>query len=138
MTLKADADGVKPSLGSDAIVCKQRLADAAAHRPKPVPRKTTSEAVSVDLRNEFVGEGEAAAYGEGFGGDLKARRGLLALVFAAVNHAGNFANHVERKVVVAGDFFRRAKIFDVGLENAIENVVRRERILISLIGAKFG
>src|SRR5215469_10528629 len=78
---------------------------------------TVCPLVSGHLREELVGEGEAAADGEGLTGDFQARRGLFAFVFAAVDHAGDVADELERKVVMAGDFFGRAKVFDVGFED---------------------
>ncbi len=63
---------------------------------------------------------------------------MLALVFVAIDAAGDVANELEREPVVVGNFLGRLQIFDIGLQDAIQDVVRRQGILILLIGPQLG
>ncbi len=81
------------------------------------------------------GYGEAAAEAEGFGGDFDSGGGLLALVFAAFDHANDAADEIGIEIVDAGDLVDGRRFFDKVFENGVEDVVGRERIGIFLVGA---
>src|SRR5712691_1379614 len=66
-------------------------------------------------RDELLCDGKGAADAEGLGGDLQARRGLLALIFIAVHAQRHLAYQLEAKSIVVGNLLRAAQIFDVGL-----------------------
>src|SRR6266571_1716386 len=88
--------------------------------------------------DEFLGDGKGAAEAEGARSNFDSGRSLLALVFAVVDFQGDVANQVERKAEVRGDFFGRAQFLDIGFEDAVEDVIGRQSILIGLVGAQLG
>ena len=78
------------------------------------------------LDREFLGQGEAAAYAEGFAGDFQAWRGLFAFVFVLIYAESDGADKIQRKIIVVGDFFGAADVFYVGFQDAVEDVRSRE------------
>ncbi len=89
------------------------------------------------LGREFLGQGKAAANAEGLRSDFKAGRRLLALVLRAVHLTGDGADHFEGEEAFVGDFLGRPEILDIGLQDAIEVLIGRKRVLVLLIGAQF-
>src|SRR6266496_243707 len=65
--------------------------------------------------------------------DPDADRGLPSLVFVDLDEAYHAA-HVLRVVAHRDDFYRALVQLDVGFENAVERIVRRQRVLIDLVG----
>src|SRR5260370_42655675 len=93
---------------------------------------------SLRLRYEFLGDGERAAEAEGARSNLESGGGLLALVFAVIDFQRDVADKVQRKAEVRGDLFVGVHFLDVSFEDAVENVVGWQSVLIGLIGAQFG
>ncbi len=85
---------------------------------------------------KFLSEREAAANAECFGCDFETRRRLLAFVFVLIYAEGNRADQVQGEIVVVGDFLGAAHVFDIGFQDAVEDGIVRQGILIFLIGAE--
>src|SRR6266851_5960534 len=71
--------------------------------------------LATQSRDELLCDGKGAADAEGLGGDLQARRGLLALILIAVHAQRHLAYQLEAKSIVFGNLLGAAQIFDVGL-----------------------
>src|SRR5229473_1425938 len=71
--------------------------------------------LAADSRDELLCDGKGAAHAEGLGGNLQARRRLLALIFIAVHAERHLAYQLEAESIVVGNLLRAAQIFDVGL-----------------------
>src|SRR3990170_834502 len=68
---------------------------------------------------------------------LYARRGLPPLVLAQVDHAGDLFYQLPFKA--QRDYLLyRFVVFDIGLQHLIEYIIRRQGVLVGLVGAKLG
>src|SRR5579875_420541 len=83
-----------------------------------------------------VGDGIAPLAAERAGRDARTRRGLPALEFGGVHHL-HHALHGVGIETGGDDFLARLRAFDAALENGVEHVVGRQRILVGLVGAQF-
>ena len=98
----------------------------------------SAQAYATGLDREFLGQGEAAAYTEGFAGDFQTWGSLFAFVFVLIYAQGYGADQVKGEIEVVGDFFGAADVFYVGFEDTVEDGVIWQGILIFLIGAQLG
>src|SRR5580700_1310392 len=69
--------------------------------------------------------------------NLEPRSRLLALVFGAIHHPDHAPHYRNVDAPLSSDAFGRMRFFHVILEHGIENVVRRQRVAVSLIGTQF-
>src|SRR5579872_3761047 len=74
----------------------------------------------------------SASQPESLGRNLQSRRGLLALVFAPLNHAHHVAHQLDIITALCGDLLRRAVILHVVIENVVQNLIRRQRVTVFL------
>src|SRR5439155_1739439 len=74
---------------------------------------------------------------ERLGAELDPRRGLAALVLGAVDHRDRTLDYVAVEAV-GRELLAGAVLLDVGLEHAVERGVRRQRVLVELVGAQLG
>src|SRR5581483_7464351 len=81
---------------------------------------------------------KAAPNAKGLRSDLEPGRGLLQLIFVAVDLVDNVADELNGSLALIGDLQRVLVLFDVALENAIEQVVLGKRVRVLLIGTQFG
>src|SRR3989442_6548531 len=84
----------------------------------------------------FSRDRKAPAVPKCFGGNLYTRRGLLALVFAALDHADDAPHQGDVEPSFLGDSLRRMGILNVVIQNYIENFIGREEITIFLSGTQ--
>src|SRR5581483_710625 len=68
--------------------------------------------------------------------DLQNWRRLLALVFTALDHSDDRHDHLAIIAMLFSDLFSGFIFLDVAFKNAIDYVIWRKRILISLIGTQ--
>ena len=87
---------------------------------------------------EAVRDRDAAVAAEGLLVHLDAGRRLPALVFGEVDEARDALRHLERREAPAGDLLGREVVLDVGLEQRIELLVGRQRLVVALIVAQLG
>src|SRR5437870_10442795 len=80
--------------------------------------------------------GKSPAIPKCFGGNLYTRRGLLALVFAAFDHADDAPHQGDVEPSFLGDSLRRMGILNVVIQNYIQNFIGREEITIFLSGTQ--
>src|SRR5215208_3796565 len=81
-----------------------------------------------------LGDRHSSSEAEGAAGDFQAGGGLAALVFAAIDELDDAGDSGPVETFLdnlTGAFF----FLDVAVEDRVEKVVGRERILIGLIGA---
>src|SRR5690606_34901467 len=96
-------------------------------------RATRGVAASVDGLAPAVGDGQAAVAAERESGDLGARRVLAALPLGAVDERDDLVDDL--RVEPAREELRAALgVLDVRVEHLVEQVVRRERVLVGLAG----
>src|SRR5438132_12774216 len=77
---------------------------------------------------ELVDDGQAPVPAERARGDLHADRALAALVFVAVDHRDDLPH--DRGIEAVGDDVGQAPVLlDVGLEDRVEHLVRRQEVL---------
>src|SRR5207248_9196748 len=74
---------------------------------------------------------------ERLGSEADARRGLPAFVLGAIDHRDGTVDDI-RIEAVAGELLAGAVELDVGLEDAVELGVRRQRVLVQLLVAELG
>src|SRR5438552_287132 len=84
----------------------------------------------------FSRDRKAPAVPKCFGGNLYTRRGLLALVFAAFDHADDAPHQGDVEPSFLGDSLRRMGILNVVIQNYIENFIGGQRITIFLSGSQ--
>ncbi len=84
------------------------------------------------------GNWETTAHAKCFRRDLENRSGLLTLVLAAFHQFYNPADEFEIELKRCCNCLRCFVAFDVGLKNRIEDVIRRQRIGVFLIGTQLG
>ena len=96
---------------------------------------TLLELVSWD---EALGDGKWAAKAEGARGDLEAGGGLFALVFVAIDEGDDVTNEFEVEAGLDGDLLRTFHFFNIGFQDAVQNLVRRQRVGVLLIWTQFG
>ena len=63
--------------------------------------------------------------------------GLLALVLGSLHEPDHVFDQVKGKTVCTGNLLGAFVTFDVGLEDGIEHLVRRQRVGIPLVRAEF-
>src|SRR5947208_17111300 len=80
--------------------------------------------------------GKSPAIPKCFGGNLYTRRGLLALVFAAFDHADDAPHQGDVEPSFLGDSLRRMGILNVVIQNDIQNFIGREEVTIFLSGTQ--
>src|SRR4051812_8212142 len=91
----------------------------------------------VCFRHEFLRDRHASTDTEGASSNLEAGCGLFALIFVEIYATDDPVDGGGIKS--PGDNGRRPMVFlNVKPQNFIQNFVRRESILIGLIGAQFG
>src|SRR5512138_1206244 len=100
------------------------------------PSREVMATGSIPPRLVAVGDGKPAVLAEGSRSDPDAWRRLTALVFRPVEHAHDT---LDEGAIVAhrDDPLHLPVLLDVGLENGVEHVVRRERVGILLTRAEF-
>ena len=101
-------------------------------------RREGGAPVKAESGDEFLGDGKGAAEAKGARSDFDSGGGLLALVFAVIDLDGDVAHQVERKAEVRGDLLGRAHFLYVGFQDAVEEFVRRQGVLVGLVGAQLG
>src|SRR6202049_3062292 len=92
-------------------------------------------AVACILDSKLLGHRKTPANAESFGSDLQSRAALFALVSVLIRAPRNLPNQVQGESIVIGDLFRTAQVLDVSFQDAVQDVIRRQGILVSLIGA---
>ena len=90
------------------------------------------------LWDEALGDGKWAAEAEGARGDFEAGRGLLALVFVAIDEQGDVSNQLQVVAKVVGNLHGRFHFLDIGLQDAVQHVVGRQGVLVLLIWTQLG
>src|SRR5579859_6543179 len=88
--------------------------------------------------DEALSDGKWAAEAEGARGDFKAGSGLFALVFVAVDEHGDVSNELQIVAKVLGNLHGCFHFFDIGLQNAVQHFVRRQRVRVLLIWTQLG
>src|SRR5581483_3863868 len=82
-------------------------------------------------RTVAVGDGQPAVPTEGMRRDLDARGRLPSLVLVAVDKPDDAFD--DRRIGAGGDdLFDAAVVLDVGLEDRVEHLVRRQRVAVEL------
>src|SRR5690349_4548441 len=71
----------------------------------------------------FGRDGKAAAVPKCFGGNLYTRRGLLAFIFAAVDHADDAPHQGDVEPSFLRDSLRRVGFLNVVIQNYVENFI---------------
>src|SRR5690606_21671294 len=89
------------------------------------------------LPPETLDDREAASRAEGLRCHAQDRRGLLAFVFRVV-HPTRDALDRGSLVAEVDDRLDALALLDIGVKDGIEDLVRRERVLIALIRTKLG
>ncbi len=132
------------SIGSNAFLApRQRVVEdehrrvrsaAARARAASAPGSSAGQRARI---LERVGDGIAAVAAEGAARDLDPGRRLAALVFGAVEHAPDVAHH--RLVMAArDDLGHRHLALDQALQDVVEHLVGRQRVLVGLVGLQLG
>src|SRR5947209_9821935 len=89
----------------------------------------TKIAVSLVILNfRFLGDGETASQPEGFRCNFQSGCGLLALVFAALDHADDITHQLDIITTLGGNLLGAAIVFHIIFKDIIEHVIRGERI----------
>ena len=87
-----------------------------------------------NLRPKFLRDRNPPAHAKRARRNLQARRGLPAFVFAEIDLVHHVIDH--RRVKTARHNFRLAQVFhDIQIQNRVQNLIRRQRILIRLVRA---
>ncbi len=55
-----------------------------------------------------------------------------------IDQQGNVAHEFQIVAETIGNFLGAAQVFDIGFQNAVENVVGRKDVFIFLVGAQLG
>src|SRR5205085_72410 len=84
-----------------------------------------------------VGDREAAVLAEGLRRDAYAGRGLTPLVLGPVDEGDDPADQ-SRVVAGLGQLAGREVVLDVGLEDWVELLVRRQGLVVTLVGSQLG
>src|ERR1700677_3097531 len=84
------------------------------------------------------GDRKATSVAESLGGNLEPGSCLLTLVFGAIHQSNHASHYFNVDATVRGDALGRMRIFHIVLEYGIENVIRRQRVAVFLIGAQLG
>src|SRR5258708_30079464 len=92
----------------------------------------------MDLGNELLCDRKWPTKAERARGDLQAWRGLLAFVLGAIYQQCDVADQFQIEAVMIGDLLWAPQVFDIGLENSVKNVVRRQAVLVLLVGTQLG
>ena len=84
-----------------------------------------------------LGHRDTTADAKRLAGDLDTGRGLAAFVLVDVDQPDD---PLDRRLVVTGgdDRLGVLPVHHVRLEDAVEHIVRRQRILVDLVGPQFG
>ncbi len=96
-----------------------------------------SEVDELGSTDETLHDGHAAADAEGFGGHAQAGRGLVAFPFVEIDAALHPA-HGGFLEAAGNDLVGREVVFDVEFEDAIEDLIRRQGVLVLLVRPQFG
>src|SRR5579884_3625744 len=89
------------------------------------------------LTDEFLRDGISSPHSERLGRNLERGRGLLALVFGASHPPRNVFYQLQVKLVFVGNLLRAKPVLNDALENHVQHFVRRQRVLIGLVGLQF-
>src|ERR1019366_2230195 len=90
------------------------------------------------LHFSFGRDRKAAAIAKSLGGNLKPGSSLLALVLTSIDHLNDPLHQRQIETMIGGYLLCRMGILDVIFQNGIEDLIRRQRIAVLLIGAKLG
>src|SRR5882724_7700315 len=101
------------------------------------PRKASATS-SWPSWNEALSDGKWAAEAEGARGDFKAWRRLLALVFVAVDEHGDVSNELQVVAEVFGNLHGCFNFLDIGLQDAVQHFVGRQRVRVLLVWTQLG
>src|SRR5690242_3971642 len=88
------------------------------------------------LRDKFLRNGKRPAKTERARSDFQSWRRLFALVLVAINGKRDVSHHLYIKSVMVGNLLRAMQVLNIGFEDAVQNVVGRQAVLILLVGAK--
>src|SRR5947208_14709670 len=92
----------------------------------------------MDLGDELLSDREWPAKAKGARGDLQAGRGLLAFVLVAIHQQRDVADQFQIESVMIGNLLGAPQVFNIGLKNPVKNMVRRQAVLVLLVGTQFG
>ncbi len=79
----------------------------------------------------------SSAVSKGFGGDFKSGSRLIAFVFVSIDPGKDIPDQSRFKSH-ADDFIKSLEILDAGLKDGIQHFIRRQIVLIGLVGFEFG
>ena len=80
--------------------------------------------------------GKAAAKTKCLGRNFNAGSGLLALVFASIDHLDYSPHQRKVEVMIRGDLFGRVQVLDIIFQDRIENIVRAASESLSFWSAR--
>ncbi len=70
--------------------------------------------------------------------NLEARSGLFALVFIAIDEGGDIANQFQVEAGFDSDLLRTFHFFNIGFQDAVQDLVRRKGVRVLLIWTELG
>src|SRR2546430_10781311 len=131
-------------VGDVAPVDGATIADGACcaqPRGAIVLRPRITESVSAlftwnlkDSWDELLRNWEWPAKSESPRSDLKPWRCLFAFVLSAIHQQRDFADHLYIETVMIGNLLRAMQVLDIGFEDAVQDVVRRQAVFVFLTG----
>src|SRR5580704_8338752 len=130
----AEDVGLAASGGLSGALCAP-LAGASSARARTAV--TPSEIFTEHpfrLRNELLRDGKRSAKPQVSCRDLKSRRRLFALVFIAINVQRDVLHQLQIEAIAIGNLLWALQILNIQLQDAIQDVVRRQTVLVLLIG----
>ncbi len=86
--------------------------------------------------NETLGDWKWTAETEGTGSNFQAGGGLFAFVFIAIDKCSDVADQVQVEASLDGYFFRAFHIFNIGFQNAVQDLVGRKGVRVLLVGTQ--
>src|SRR5438132_11062683 len=133
LSVDSESAAVCPSAAKSRIHGELSIAALEALRhPKPGScdgdKSTITHVPLAETSNiRFSRDRRAPAGPKCFGGNLYTRRGLLALVFAACDHADDAPHQGDVERCFLGDSFRRMGIINVVIQSYVEYCIAAQR-----------
>src|SRR5205814_10196634 len=117
-----------------------RRGEFPAIAPRNIPSTTKRQQAltgSLFLWNKFLRDRERPPGSKRPRSYFKARSGLFALVFGAVHKSRNVAHQLYLESVFFRNLLRTLQILDVGPQNSVQHIVRRQAAFVLLVRPQF-
>src|SRR6202795_1245231 len=89
------------------------------------------------LRDKPLGNRKWPAKSKSPRGDFKPWSGLLALVLGPVDKQGDLSYELQVEPVLVRNLLRAAQVLNISLKDTVQDIIRRQTVLVLLIGAQF-